>query len=326
MVSINSAIDVIPIPVANGGTGLATLTAHAVQLGNGTSAPVQLAVGATGTLLQGATGADPAFTATPSGLTSVTSTSFVTSSATVGTTYTDNSITPTGSDANTSLLVNGKGSGGVVHSRGIVGGNVTMQATNTDNTNGASRGGFEAAVGGTSGGDPYYNWLISGGQTFTMGIDNSTTNDDFVLSKNAALGTTNVVSFDGSTSAATFAGAITSTVGAITATNGNVVLNTAGNKLISTSVGSAAAAGANSFGTVTLVAGTVTVATTAVTANSIVFLTRTSVGATGANDLGMLSVGTIVAGTSFDINAWTVTNATALQTDDVSVVGWMIVN
>jgi len=119
---------------------------------------------------------------------------------------------------------------------------------------------------------------------------------------------------------------LTATLGAITATNGNLVLGTAGNKILSTSVGATSAAGANSFGTVTLSGGTVTVATTAVNAASIIFLTRMSVGATGANDLGMLSVGTIVAATSFVINAWTVTNATALQADDVSVIGWMIVN
>ncbi len=119
---------------------------------------------------------------------------------------------------------------------------------------------------------------------------------------------------------------ITATLGAITATNGNLVLGTAGNKILSTSVGSAEAAGGNSFGTVTLVGGTATVSTTAVTASSIIFLTRMSVGATGANDLGILSVGTITAATSFVINAWTVTNATVLQGDDVSSIGWMLVN
>jgi hypothetical protein len=53
------------LPVANGGTSLATLTAHAIYVGNTTSAPTALSVGATGTVLAGATGADPAFTATP---------------------------------------------------------------------------------------------------------------------------------------------------------------------------------------------------------------------------------------------------------------------
>lgn len=113
---------------------------------------------------------------------------------------------------------------------------------------------------------------------------------------------------------------LTATAGPITATNGNLVLGTAGNKL-------SIATGANAaVGTATLTNGTVTVATTAVTASSIILLTRQSVGTTGANDLGILSVGTITASTSFVINAWTVTNATALQADDQSVVGWMIIN
>lgn len=53
------------VTVAQGGTGLTTLTAHSVQVGNGTSSPTQLAVPASGTLLQGVASSDPAFTATP---------------------------------------------------------------------------------------------------------------------------------------------------------------------------------------------------------------------------------------------------------------------
>lgn len=119
---------------------------------------------------------------------------------------------------------------------------------------------------------------------------------------------------------------VTATLGAITATNGNLVLGTAGNKIVSTSVGTTTAAGANSFGSVVLTNGTATVATTAVTASSLIILSRMTVGTTGANDLGVLSVGTIVAATSFIINAWTVTNATALQADDQSVIMWVIIN
>ncbi len=121
-------------------------------------------------------------------------------------------------------------------------------------------------------------------------------------------------------------GSFTATSGAITATNGNVVLGTAGNKLVSTSVASTTTAGANSFGTVTLVNGSATVNTTAVTASSIIMLVRQSIGATGANPIGDLSVGTIVANTSFVINsAGTVTASTPVATD-VSIVGWMIIN
>ena len=119
---------------------------------------------------------------------------------------------------------------------------------------------------------------------------------------------------------------LTATLGAITATNGNLVLVAAGNKINHTSVAIAAAAGANSMGTVTLVGGTVVVATTAVTANSLIKIWRQTVGATGAAALGQLSVGTIVAATSFVINAWSAADATALQASDVSVIGWEISN
>lgn len=133
----------------------------------------------------------------------------------------------------------------------------------------------------------------------------------------------NAITAPGSITATT---TLTATLGNIKATNGNLVLNTAGNKIVSTSVASTTAAGANSFGTVTLVGGTATVSTTAVTANSIIFLTRMSVGATGNNSLGILSIGTITATTSFVINAWETTSATTLESTDVSVIGWMIVN
>lgn len=119
---------------------------------------------------------------------------------------------------------------------------------------------------------------------------------------------------------------ITATLGNITATNGNFVKGTAGNKDVYTSVATTTAAGANSAGTVTLVGGTATVSTTAVTASSKIRLDRQGVGATGANPLGILSVGTISAGTSFVINAVQVASATSLQASDVSSIWWEIVN
>lgn len=47
--------------VAHGGTGLTTLTIHALYVGNATSAPTALAVGTNGQLMIGQTTADPAF-------------------------------------------------------------------------------------------------------------------------------------------------------------------------------------------------------------------------------------------------------------------------
>ena len=119
---------------------------------------------------------------------------------------------------------------------------------------------------------------------------------------------------------------LTATLGAITATNGNIVRGTAGNKDVYSSVATTTAAGANSAGTVTLVGGTATVATTAVTANSQIRLYRQGVGATGAAALGILSLGTVTAGVSFIINAVTAASAVANQATDVSVIGWEIVN
>lgn len=127
----------------------------------------------------------------------------------------------------------------------------------------------------------------------------------------------------GSVTATTF---LTATLGDITVTNGNFVKGTAGNKDIYTSVASTTTAGANSAGTVVLVGGTATVSTTAVTGSSLIRMSRQGIGATGAAAIGILSVGTIVAGTSFVINSVSEADATALAATDVSVIFWEIVN
>lgn len=119
---------------------------------------------------------------------------------------------------------------------------------------------------------------------------------------------------------------LTATLGAITATNGNFVKGTAGNKDVYSSVATNATAGANSAGSVTLAGGTATVATTAVTASSLIRIYRQGIGSTGAAALGILTIGTITAATSFVINSVQAANATALQASDVSVVFWEIVN
>jgi hypothetical protein len=78
------------LSVAQGGTGRQALTAHGVLVGEGTSAINQLAVGTTGQVLVGSTGADPAFGSTVGPL---TFTGAITPSSTagiVGTTTNDN--------------------------------------------------------------------------------------------------------------------------------------------------------------------------------------------------------------------------------------------
>lgn len=221
------------------------------------------------------------------------------------------------------VTVNG---GDIINSHSDVGTDVTIEVTNSDNTNAASRAGLEVAVGGASGGDPYLSFQISGvgASTMTMGLDN-TDSDLFVISNSTALGTSNALTLS-QAGALTATTSITATLGNITATNGNIVRGTAGNKDVYTSVASTATAGANSAGTVTLVGGTETVTTTAVTAASQIRLYRQGIGATGAAALGILTLGTIVAGTSFVINSVQAADATALQASDVSVIGWEIVN
>ena len=221
------------------------------------------------------------------------------------------------------VTVNG---GDIINSHSTAAGDVTIEVTNSDNTSGASRAGVEIATGGASSGDPYLSFQISGvgASTMTMGLDNSAS-DLFVISNSAAIGTSNALTLS-QAGALTATTSITATLGNITATNGNIVRTTAGNKDVYGSVATTTAAGANSAGTVALAGGTATVATTAVTASSQIRLYRQGIGATGAAALGILTLGTITAATSFVINAVQAADATALQASDVSVIGWEIVN
>lgn len=168
-------------------------------------------------------------------------------------------------------------------------------------------------------------WAVLGGASGAISAVNGTANQITAntVANVVTLSLPSAITAPGSVTATT---TLTATAGAITATNGNLVLGTAGNKIMSTSVASTTTAGANSFGKVTLVSGTATIATTAITASSIVILTRQSPGSTGAAALGQLSIGTISAGVSFVINALTTADSTAVATTDVSSIGWMIIN
>lgn len=59
MVTNNKTNTSNPVTVAQGGTGLQTLTVHSLYVGNGTSNPTALAVGTTNQVLQANTGANP---------------------------------------------------------------------------------------------------------------------------------------------------------------------------------------------------------------------------------------------------------------------------
>ncbi len=134
------------LPVANGGTGLGTLTAHAIQVGNGTSTPTQLGPDSSSVKWLKAAGssADPAFTAfTAPTIQNLTATGSATGwlftvSAWVGTlavgdTYTNNSNTYTVLGAQTNgtgqtLFMSGTGttSGGTLTKSVSAAGPATM--------------------------------------------------------------------------------------------------------------------------------------------------------------------------------------------------------
>lgn len=104
---------------------------------------------------------------------------------------------------------------------------------------------------------------------------------------------------------------LTATLGAITATNGNLNLASTGNKILM----HATTAASDAIGTTAaMTAGSITVSTTAVTANSKIFLQAVTPGGTQ----GVLSYGTIIAGTSFVI--------TSSSGSDTSTVAYLIIN
>lgn len=79
MSTVTSHLGVLPLPVARGGTGAGTFTTHGLLVGEGTGAFAALGAAATGTLLAGVTGADPAFTTSPSVSGSITAGTGITS-------------------------------------------------------------------------------------------------------------------------------------------------------------------------------------------------------------------------------------------------------
>lgn len=89
-----------PQPVVEGGTGASSLTAHGVLIGEGTSAITPTAVGTTGQVLTGVTGADPVWASPASSSISIT--------GNTGGALTGNAFTFTG--GTTGITFNGAGS------------------------------------------------------------------------------------------------------------------------------------------------------------------------------------------------------------------------
>ena len=68
----------------------------------------------------------------------------------------------------------------------------TLTISNSSNT-ASSIALQNITVGGTTAGDPFQTFTVSGTTNWSQGIDNSVTGDPFVLSASTALGTTNVM-------------------------------------------------------------------------------------------------------------------------------------
>lgn len=180
---------------------------------------------------------------------------------------------------------------------------VTSQVTNSDNTSTDSDSFFEAAVGGTSGGNPGIRFQISGGQAYSMGIDNASASDDLLICGDNDIGTDPLVTI--------------AEAGDVTVEKGNLVLGA-----VATQLQMNGGAVTDFIGTATLVAGTVTVANTNIAATDRIFIQRQSVNSSTA--IGNLTY-SISAATSFTITSVQDAAPGSTETNDVSIVMYFIV-
>jgi len=101
------------VPVTDGGTGASTLTDHGVLVGSGTAAVTALAVGSTGEVLIGNTGADPSWSSTAT-VTTLNATTFDTNVAAAAVTLSGTSLTADGTDSDIDINITAKGTGQVI--------------------------------------------------------------------------------------------------------------------------------------------------------------------------------------------------------------------
>lgn len=193
-------------------------------------------------------------------------------------------------------------SGTITNLQTSAGSTITVNSTNSDNTNAASHAELSATAGGSSGGDAKSTYSISGVKTYSLGIDNSDS-DNFVISDGSSLGTNNRLTIDASNGN--------------TSVLGNLALPTSG-----TGLQIEAGSVLDTVGVATLSSGTVTVANTNINANDIILISRQSAGSSSA--LGELTY-TISAGVSFTITSIDVAAPPATEIGDNSVAAYMIV-
>ena len=113
------------------GGGVSGTTNHAVQVGTAGGGLFSIAVGVTGTVLTGVTGADPAFSASPT-VTTMYAGTFDTNVAAAKLQMAGTTITATGSDANVGLTITPKGTGALTLTTGdvsLTSGNLLLSTT-----------------------------------------------------------------------------------------------------------------------------------------------------------------------------------------------------
>jgi hypothetical protein len=186
-------------------------------------------------------------------------------------------------------------------------GGLAMYSTTTGSNN--TGVGYFAGLSNTTGGNNTYLGVNAG---YTDGVVTTGANlsNSTAIGYNAQVTASNSMVLGGTGSSAVNVGIGNTAPSSRLTVSGNIEMSTAGNKLI-------IATGSNaSVGTATLSGGTVTVNTTAVTASSKIFLTDATTGA--LTNIGVPTVGTITAGTSFVINSSNVL--------DNSNINWFIIN
>lgn len=160
-------------------------------------------------------------------------------------------------------------------------------------------GGYSSGSAHTTGS---YDVILGGYTSNLNGLDIRTLNNRVVISD----GQGNIRAYHNASN--WLIGTVTDGSTGVLQLSGNLGLNTAGNKInITEGVGTGA------MGTVTLSGGTATVSTTAITANSRVFLTGVSTGAPPCASCGDLSLGTVTAGIQFIINSSSSTDTRVVQ-------------
>jgi len=180
---------------------------------------------------------------------------------------------------------------------------VLIDVTNSDNTSATSDAFFEAAVGGTSSGNPGIRFQISGGQNYAIGIDNADS-DKLVICADNDLGTDVLMKLDETTKD-------------VEISQGNLVIGAVAKQLQMNG-----GAVTDFIGQATLSSGTVTVLNTNIAAGDRIFVTRSSLN--GSTALGEL-VTTISAATSFTITSVDVSDGSTTITADTSIVDYFIV-